>query len=360
MIISTIGMEFQGFFTGKGNPYKVTFQAIGGRCYVRMFFENHIHERLIDATISEEGVWNFHPDSPFIKSLIKCKKNDEVVVISDGLTVVTTTVGTSKTRCLADSGEMWNPWETLQEIGYVEEGDRIAKLMTFVRTAATPKSKLSPDSLTELTITRRQGEKGLKIFGVCKIGIGIVEGVTKCVSDEIIGIDCNGIKLQSKMGLTHLLANDKYLSLRCGADTIHIKRKTESPRVSPDGVKAIFDNAGESTIVERVGNGALKKALKMALSYVPKRHQYARVMYNPDYDEFGIFTEPTFDSAIEWNGQPCNCVEWGMMDSVSVNIPATMRILDGLGEELTIKYTESRVVFLSDQSQDFVIIGEIE
>lgn len=357
MIISTIGMEFQGFFTGKGNPYKITFQAIGGKCYVRMFFENHIHERLIDATISEEGVWNFHPDSPFIKSLVKCKKTDDVIVISDSASAVQTTVGTSKSRVVADSGEVWNPWETLTEIGYVEEGDRIAKLMAFVRTAPTPKGTTG---IAELAMTRKEGEKGLKIFGVCNIGIGIVEGVTKCVSDEIIGIDGYGVKLPSKMGLTYLLANDKYLSLRCGADTIHIKRKTESPRVSHDGVKAIFDNAGESTIVENVGNVALKRALKMALSYVPRKRQYARVMYNPDYDEFGIFTEPTYDNAIEWNGQSCKCVEWGMMDSVSVNIPATMRILDGLGEELTIKYTDSRLLFLSDQSQDFVIIGEIE
>lgn len=356
MIISTIGKEFQGFFTGKGNPAQVVFQAIGGECRVRMLFNTHIHERLIDAAIIEEGVWNFHPDSPFIKSLIKCKKNDDVIVIADGATVVKTTIGTSKTQCIADSGEIWNPWETLREIGYVEEGDRIAKLMTFVRTTPTPKRT---NGITELTITRRQGEKGLKIFGVCNIGIGIVEGVTKCVSDEIIGIDCYGVKLPSKMGLTYLLANDKYLSLRCGADTIHIKRKTKSPRVSPDGVKAIFDNAGESTIIEKVENTPLKRALKMALSYVPKQHQYARVMYNPDYDEFGIFTDPTFDNAIEWNGQACKCVEWGMMDSVSINIPATMRILDALGEELTIKYTDSRVVFLSDQSQDFVIIGEI-
>ena len=351
MIISTIGKEFQGFFTGKGNPYKITFQAIGGKCYVRMFFENHVHERLIDATISEEGVWDFKADSPFIKSLIKCKKHDDVIIISDGATVAQTTVGTSKSRVITYEGKIWNPWETLRKIGYVEEGDRIAKLMGFVRTAPIPKSK---NPITEVVITRRQG---LKIFGVCNIAIGFVEGAATDDSDEIISID-GDVKLPSKMGLTYLLTNDKWLSLRCGQDTIHIKRKTEH-RISPDSAKAIFGHAGESTIVEKVGNGALKRALKMALSYVPRKRQYARVMYNPDYDEFGIFTDPTFDNAIEWNGQPCKCVEWGMMDSVSVNIPATMRILDGLGEELTIKYTENRLLFLSDQSQEFVIIGEI-
>lgn len=353
MIISTIGKEFQGFFTGKGNPAQVVFQAIGGECRVRMIFNNHIHERLIDAAIIEEGVWNFHPESPFIKSLIKCKKNDDVIVIADGATAAQTTVGTSKSRVLADSGETWNPWDTLREIGYVEEGERIAKLMVFVRSAPTPKGTI--DCIAELAITRRQG---LKIFGVCNIGIGIVEGTATDVSDEIISID-GDVKLPSKMGLTSILVNDKWVSLRYGQDTIHIRKKDGLPRISPDGAKAIFDNAGESTIVEKVENATLKTALKMALSYVPRKHQYARVMYNPDYDEFGIFTDPTFDNAIEWNGQPCKCVEWGMMDSVSVNIPATMRILDGLGEELTIKYTESRVLFLSDQSQDFVIIGEI-
>lgn len=352
MIVSTIGKEFQGFFTGKGNPYKITFQAIGGECYVRMFFENHIHERLIDATISEEGVWDFKADSPFIKSLIKCKKHDDVIIISDGATVAQTTVGTSKSRVITDEGKIWNPWETLREIGYVKEGDRIAKLMTFVRMAPTPKGT---KGITELVITRIQG---LKIFGMCNIAIGFVEGTTTDVSDEIISID-GDVKFPSNMGLTHLLANDNWVSLRCGADTIHIRKKNGLPRISPDGAKAIFDNAGEGTIVENVGNGALKKALKMALSYVPRKRQYARVMYNPDYNEFGIFTDPTFDNAIEWNGQPCKCVEWGMMDSVSVNIPATMRILDGLGEELTIKYTENRLLFLSDKSQDFVIIGEI-
>lgn len=351
MIISTIGREFQGFFTGKGNPYKITFQAIGGECYVRMFFENHIHERLIDATISEEGVWDFKADSPFIKSLIKCKKHDDVIIISDGATVAQTTVGTSKSRVITDEGKIWNPWETLREIGYVEDGDRIAKLMTFLRNAPTPKGK---DRIAEMMITRSQG---LKIFGMCNVAIGFVEGEATDVSDEIISIDSEA-RLPSNMGLTRILANDKWVSFKSGYDTIHIRRKAEY-RVSPDGAKAIFDNAREGTIVESVSNDALKKALKMALSYVPRKRQYARVMYNPDYDEFGIFTDPTFDNAIEWNGQPCKCVEWGMMDSVSVNIPATMRILDALGDELTIKYTENRLLFLSDQSQDFVIIGEI-
>lgn len=354
MIFSTIGKEFQGFFTGKGNPAKVTFQAINGECRVRMMFNNHIHERHIDAEIKEEGVWDFKWDSPFIKALAKCKKEEDVIVIADGATVVKTTVGTSKTRAIATEGEIWNPWETLQEIGYVKEGDRIAKLIDFLRKAPTPAAKTP---MTEMVITR---EQGLKLLGMCNIAIGIVEGMNTGFSSEIISIDCEGIKLPSKMGFTFLLANDKWLSLRCGRDTIHIRKKSDSPTVSIDGVNAIFNNAGESTIVKKVENAPLKKALKMALSYVPKRHQYARVMYNPDYDEFGIFTDPRNDHAIEWNGQSCECVEWGMMDSVSVNIPATMSILDGLGDELTLKYTENRMLYLSDQSQDFVIIGEIE
>ena len=354
MIFSTIGKEFQGFFTGKGTPYKVTFQAINNECRVRMLFSNHIHERLIDAEIKEEGVWDFKPDSPFIKSLVKCKKEDDVIVIADGATVVKTTVGTSKTRAIGTEGEIWNPWETLQEIGYVKEGDRIAKLIDFLRKAPTPAATAR---MTEMVITR---EQGLKILGMCNIAIGIVEGVNTGFSSEIISIACEDIKLPSKMGFTFLLANDKWLSLRCGRDTIHIRKKDGLPTVSIDSAKAIFNNAGESTIVKGVKNAPLKKALKMALSYVPKRHQYARVMYNPDYDEFGIFTDPRNDHAIEWNGQSCECVEWGMMDSVSVNIPATMSILDGLGDELTLKYTENRMLYLSDQSQDFVIIGEIE
>ena len=354
MIFSTIGKEFQGFFTGKGNPAKITFQAINGECRVRMMFNNHIHERLIDAEIKEEGVWDFHPDSPFIKSLVKCKKKDDVIVIADGASVVKTTVGTSKTRVIAEDGVIWNPWETLQEIGYVKEGDRIAKLLDFLRNSSKQKGT---NRMAEMVITR---EQGLKILGMCNIAIGIVEGMNTGFSSEIISIDCKGIKLPSKMGFTFLLANDKWLSLRCGRDTIHIRRKDGLPTVSIDGANAIFNNAGESTIVKKVENAPLKKALKMALSYVPKRHQYARVMYNPDYDEFGIFTDPRNDHAIEWNGQSCECVEWGVIDSVSVNIPATMSILDGLGDELTLKYTENRMLYLSDQSQDFVIIGEIE
>lgn len=354
MIFSTIGKEFQGFFTGKGTPYKVTFQAINGECRVRMLFNNHIHERLIDAEIKEEGVWDFKWDSPFIKALAKCKKDEDVIVIADGATVVKTTVGTSKTRAIATEGEIWNPWETLQEIGYVKEGDRIAKLMAFLRNSPTVKGGTR---MADMVITR---EQGLKIMGICNIAIGFVEGMSTNFSSEVIGIDCDGVKLPSKMGFTFLLANDKWLSLRCGRDTIHIRKKTEPSRVSPDDVKAIFDKQSECTIVKGVKNAPLKKALKMALSYVPKRHQYARVMYNPDYDEFGIFTDTRNDHAIEWNGQSCDCVEWGMMDSVSVNIPATMSILDGLGDELTLKYTENRMLYLSDQSQDFVIIGEIE
>ena len=354
MIFSTIGKEFQGFFTGKGNPYKVTFQAIDDECRVRMIYSNHIHERRIDATIKEEGVWDFKWDSPFIKSLTKCKKEDDVIVIADGATVVKTTIGTSKTQCIAESGEIWNPWETLKEIGYVKEGDRIAKLIAFLRNAPTPAGKTR---MGEVSIVR---EQGLKLIGTCNIAIGFVEGMSDGFSSEIITIDTEGIRLPSKMGFTFILANDKWVSFRSGRDTIHIRKKSDLPTVSIDGVQAIFNNAGESTIVEKVGNAPLKKALKMALSYVPKRHQYARFMYNPDYDEFGIFTEPTYDNAIEWNGQSCDCTEWGMMDSVSVNIPATMSILDGLGDELTIKYTENRMLYLSDQSQDFVIIGEIE
>lgn len=353
MIFSTIGKEFQGFFTGKGTPAKVTFQAINGECRVRMVFDNHIHERRIDATIKEEGVWDFKWDSPFIKALAKCKKDEDVIVIADGVTTVRTTVGTSKTRAIADSGEIWNPWETLDEIGYVKEGERIAKLMAFLRNSPNVNGKTR---MADMVITR---EQGLKIIGICNIAIGFVEGMSTNFSSEVIGIDCDDVKLPSKMGFTFLLANDKWLSLKYGRDAIHIRKKTEPSRVSPDGVKAIFDKQSECTIVKKVENTPLKKALKMALSYVPKAHPYARFKYNPDYDEFGIFTEPKFDNAIEWNGQSCNCIEWGVMDSVSANIRATMSILDALGDNLTIKYTEDKILFLSDQSQDFAIIGEI-
>lgn len=353
MKFNLLGKEFQQFFVDHTNWREILLEAKDDVCRIRIYNQGYIAERILDAHIIEEGSRMFPSGSVIYKTLAKVKRGDLIEIDTPSYGELMMRIGNSKRHILCEDKSVSLDTSDEERIGTICSVEKINNLFAMIGKAPSTKNR----DVNEILLY--QSKDAFNLLGVTNIAVGCVSGIRGELYKGVTAIAVPRRKLPNHWYLADVYLSRHFVIFEYERDRYYIPRM-ESPSVSVDAMIALVDSLdkGDRTIV-KVDNATLRTALKMAKSYTPKNEQYAHLTYNPDIDEFGIFTDDNGGYQIDWNGQPCKLLDWGVMDDIELRIDDTIRILDALKENVKIAYNAEKIAKFSDNEISYIIIGKI-
>ena len=353
MKFNLLGKEFQQFFVGHTSWRELLIEAKDDVCRIRIYGQGYIAERILDAHIIEEGSRLFSQGSAIYNTLANVKRGDLIEIDTPNDMTLMMRIRDSKRRILCENRAV--PLDTSDErkIGTIYSVEQINNLFTMISKAPSTRN----NGIYEILLY--QSKDAFNLLGVTNIAVGCVSGIRGEQWGAVTAIAVPRCKLPKHWSLADVYLNRHFVIFEYEMERYYIPRM-KSPSVSVDAMIALVNSLdkGDRTIVS-VDNATLRTALKMAKSYTPKKNQYAHLTYNPDIDEFGLFTDYNEGYQIDWNGQPCTCDEWGVIDDIELRIDDTIRILDALKENVRIAYNAEKIAKFSDNEISYIIIGKI-
>ena len=353
MKFNLLGKEFQQFFVGHTGWRELLLEVKDDVCRIRIYGQGYIAERILDAHIVEEGSRLFTCGSVIYNTLAKVKRGDLIEIDTPRHETLTIRIGNSKRNILCEDKSISLDTSDERKIGTIYSVEQINNLFNMISKAPVTRN----NGVYEILMY--QSKDAFNLLGVTQIALGCVSGIRGEQWGAVTSITVPRCKLPKHWSFADVYLSRHFVIFEYERERYYIPRM-ESPSVSVDAMIALVDSLdqGDRTIVS-VDNATLRTALKMAKSYRPKSDQYAHLTYNPDIDEFGLFTDYNEGYQIDWNGQHCTCDEWGVMDDIELRIDDTMRILDALNENVRIAYNTNKIAKFSDDEISYIIIGKI-
>lgn len=352
MIFTTIGKYLQGVFTG-ATPRWVELSARGDYLTIQLNYIFYFREVIIGVDVKEEGCCIIESEA-FFKTMAKLKKDDiltfstrqyQYQIQFDG--------GYRIDGILSDESPIELP-KYMELVGTIDDGVRVIKsLLAFLKRSVLTNGTqvreitVTPDSMIAMS--------NIAVARVPIEGETIWHGVPVTLTEFAFKFPTswNGERLRVSV-------KDKWICFaREGkSDGIYIRGGWYEREYSH--YDALFNNKLERTTV-RIDAGDWTKSLKTALVYCPnQRHlQYAHVMYNPEVDEFGCFTDEWRGNQLEWCGYPCELYEWGMLNEVAVHIPTTLGILEGASGQIEVSCLVDKLIIINIDAVEYAIIGKV-